>query len=595
MVKESIYKALLRSYKVFPSEHKIKFWISLFLLFVNSILELIGLGILIPMFSILLTDDFIEKNKIVNHIYHGLNFTSQDQFVLFVCGTVLLFIILRAVISIYITKYQSRFAFSLYSYFSINLQKLNYSLGFLHFKKHNSAYLMADINAMPIYFAQNFLFPLLVLINEFIVITFLLASIFVFNPSVILLLLVTVAPISFFAYLYVKKQIKGVGEIKANKSAEIYNCLQQTISGYSDVKMTNTESYFFTEYSKLVKVYTNVQIKSNILMMLPTKVIEGGTFLGVIAFLLFSYFFIPDKASISMLLGLFAISAFRILPSINRIMASLLTIKEHQFSVDKVTQIKLEDNWENYYDKPNLSNTLFFENSIKIESLNFSYNGSDNILSQINMTIKKGETIGIIGRSGSGKTTLINIILRFLKETTGNISVDGILLSDSNIDEWRRIIGFVQQDVYIIDGTLAENIAFGIPEKEVDHTKLLNCIEQASLLDLVNKWPKGLNTQLGERGAQLSGGQKQRVGIARALYSNSKILLFDEATSALDNETEEEITESIKKLSDKNLTMIIIAHRYSTLKYCSRIIELEKGEIKMELTYSELLEKQKQV
>lgn len=589
MIKESIYSAFLRSYKVFPSEYKVKFWVSLFLLFVNSVLELIGLGALIPLFSILLTDNFIEKNQIVNQIYHALNFTNQDFFVIFICSIVMIFIFLKAVASIYIAKYQSKFAFSLYSHFAINLQKLNYSKGFLHFKQNNSAFLIRDINGMPIYFAQSFLLPSLMLINEFIVIAFLLLSILVFNPYVVLLLSLTVGPISFFSYLYVKKQIKGIGEIKVNQAAEIHNNLQQSIHGYSDVKMTSTESYFFNEYSKLVKGFTNVQIKSNILMMLPTKVIEGGTFLGLIAFLLFSYFFIQDKASISMLLGLFAISAFRILPSINRIMSSLISIKEHQFSVDKITQIKPEDNWETYYDKSNSNSTLSFENSIKIEKLSFSYNHHDNVLNQINMIINKGETIGIIGRSGSGKTTLINIILRFLQESSGSISVDDVTLSDHNIDEWRRIIGFVQQDVYIIDGSLSQNIAFGIPEQEVDHAKLVKCIEQASLTDLVNKWPNGVNTQLGERGAQLSGGQRQRVGIARALYSNSKILLFDEATSALDNQTEEEITESIKKLSENNLTMIIIAHRYTTLKYCDRIIELRNGEVFRECNYDELI------
>ncbi len=589
MVKESIYNAFLRSYKVFPSEHKIKFWISLFLLFINSILELIGLGILFPLFSILLSDNFIEKNNAVNRVYNALNFSNQDHFVLFICGFVIIFILLKAITSIYIAKFQSKFAFSLYSHFAINLQKLNYSKGFLHFKQNNSAFLIRDINGMPIYFAQSFILPSLMLINEFIVITFLLVSILVFNPFVVLLLALTVAPISFFAYLYVKKQIKGIGKIRVDQAAEIHNNLEQSIHGYSDVKMTNTEHYFFSEYSKLVKEFTNVQIKSNVLMMLPTKVIEGGTFLGLIAFLLFSYFFIPDKASISMLLGLFAISAFRILPSINRIMASLLSIKEHQFSVDKITQIKLEDNWNNYYDKPIQNVGLTFEKDIKIENINFSYNIHDRILNQVNMTINKGETVGIIGRSGSGKTTLINIILRFLKETSGGISVDNALLTDENMDKWRGIIGFVQQDVYIIDGTLTENIAFGIPENDIDYPKLMNCIEQASLLDLVNNWSKGINTQLGERGAQLSGGQRQRVGIARALYSNSKILLFDEATSALDNETEVEITESIKKLAENNLTMIIIAHRYTTLKYCDRIIELRNGEVLREYKYNELV------
>jgi ABC-type multidrug transport system fused ATPase/permease subunit len=592
--KENILRAFIRAYNVFPKEYKVKCWISLALLLVNSIVELIGLAVLIPLFSILLTENFINKNNAVNYIYNSLHFHNQDSFVLFVCAVVLMFIVFKGVVSIYINKYQSNFAFSLYSYFAVNLQKLHYSLGFLHFKEHNSAFLLRDINAMPIYFAQNFLLPIIMLLNEFIVISFLVITILFYNPLVVLLMLITILPISLIAYGFVKKKISGVGEKKANQAAEIHNTLQQSVHGYVDVKMTNTEAYFFSEYKTQVKEFTQVQTNSNILLSLPTKVVETGTFVGLIAFLLFSYFFIQDKEKISMLLGLFAISAFRILPSVNRIMASLLTIKEHQFSIDKIAQIKPEDNWMSYYRKENTIKELTFNDCIELNDINYFYKENETILDNFKINIKKGETIGIIGRSGSGKTTLINIILRFLKEKTGHILVDGVSLTDQNIDAWRKIIGFVQQDVYITDTTLAENIAFGISKKEIDQAKLKNCIEQASLSDLVARWPNGVNTKLGERGTKLSGGQRQRVGIARALYSNSKILLFDEATSALDNETEEEITEAIRKLTKNNLTMIIIAHRYTTLKYCDRIIELENGRVKGEHSYIQIMNKNNQ-
>jgi len=584
--KESIFQSFKRAYRVFPREYKIKFWISLLLLFINSIIELVGLAAMLPVFSIMLKDNFIRESPFILGIYEALHFTSEKMFVIFLCASLFAVIVIKNVLSLVILRYQSVFSFSLYSYFSTQLQKYFYNLGYLNFKKTNSNFVVSYINNHPSFFAQYFILPLLTLINEVTVVFLIILGIVVYSPQLVLLLLLTVFPLSILAYLYVRKKIDGVGLKKAEYGALLNKSIHQSIEGYVDIKTLVKERYFFTLYKKLVSENSRLSINSNVLMSIPSKVIEAGMVLGIICLLIFGLFSMEDKSQLTTLLGIFAIAAYRILPSVNRIMASILSIKEHQYTVDVITVIEPGVQ----YDAQNTESvvSLPFETKISIKNLTYSYTQEEIIIKNISFDIKKGETIGIIGRSGSGKTTLINILLRFLKETNGSISVDNAELTQFNIKEWRNLVGYVQQNVYIIDGTLAENIAFGMDEKNIDEAKLKRAIEAASLSELVEKLPNGVHTSMGERGAQISGGQRQRVGIARALYSDAKILFFDEATSALDTETETEITESIRKLAEQHLTMLIIAHRYSTLRYCDKIIELENGNIKGIHAYSEL-------
>jgi ABC-type bacteriocin/lantibiotic exporter with double-glycine peptidase domain len=238
----------------------------------------------------------------------------------------------------------------------------------------------------------------------------------------------------------------------------------------------------------------------------------------------------------------------------------------------------------------NQTEQLVFDKKLDISNVTFKYPNSEKvILNNLTIEIKKGETIGIIGSSGSGKTTLINIILGFLKAQEGCIKLDDVIIKESNLSACRNIIGYVKQNVFILDGTITENIAVGINSSEINIEKINETIRLTKLQDFVSSLPNGIDTQIGEQGSKLSGGQKQRIAIARALYHNAEILIFDEATSALDNETEREITESIESLVG-NKTMIIVAHRYSTLKNCNRVIEMKDGKVIQELTYEHLIQ-----
>ncbi|MCL4112355.1 UNVERIFIED_CONTAM: hypothetical protein GTU68_039646 [Idotea baltica] len=230
----------------------------------------------------------------------------------------------------------------------------------------------------------------------------------------------------------------------------------------------------------------------------------------------------------------------------------------------------------------------FFENNLKLQNVEYRYpGGEENVLDGINLTIKKGSSIGIIGESGSGKTTLLKILLNLIQQNHGEILIDGHSVNSNNLSSYQKIIGYVEQDIFILNDTIRNNIAFGI--EKPNNEKIWEALEQSRLDKFVSELPNGIDMKLGENGVNLSGGQKQRIGIARALYKNSEILCFDEATSALDNETERAIVESINDLSTMGKTVVIVAHRITTLEKCDRIIELSKGKIVREHLYDDLI------
>ena len=275
------------------------------------------------------------------------------------------------------------------------------------------------------------------------------------------------------------------------------------------------------------------------------------------------------------LLGIFAIAGVRLLPSLRTIMASWSSIRYNRYTIDTLREADIH---EKQTTAPVTAERFNFERSIELRDLEFKFEDSDTpLFSNLSFTINKGERVGITGASGVGKTTLFNIILGLYRPTSGAIYIDGEMLSEENIRKWQNSICYVSQSVFIADSTLVENIALGCDSDSIDLERIRQVIELADLTEFVSSLPNGIDSRIGEQGSKISGGQRQRIGIARALYKNSDILFFDEATSSLDNKTEENINNAIQNLSLKNasLTIVIIAHRESSLEYCDRIITLE--------------------
>lgn len=270
-------------------------------------------------------------------------------------------------------------------------------------------------------------------------------------------------------------------------------------------------------------------------------------------------------------------AAFRLLPSANRILSALNSIKYSSVVIDALRAGIVPQTKIHVAETGDVA-PLKFDEKIELSNVTYKYPETDSAsLSEVSLTIKKGESVGIVGKSGAGKTTLVDLLLGLISPTSGAISIDDINLN-TNIRDWQSKVGYVQQDIFLIDDTLKNNIALGVSNADIDEDRLINVLREAQLSDFVSSLPEGLSTKVGEHGVRLSGGQKQRIGIARALYQGSEVLVFDEATSALDTETEQEVIAGLERLLDHRTT-IIIAHRLSTIKHCDKIISLGDGKV----------------
>jgi ABC-type multidrug transport system fused ATPase/permease subunit len=327
--------------------------------------------------------------------------------------------------------------------------------------------------------------------------------------------------------------------------------------------------YFVNEYSK--KNYLKARINANqgTVSQIPRFYLELISIIGLVSFIILLLLQGKDSASLVTILGVFVAATFRMIPSLNRIIAATQSMKYYRPSVDIIhKEIK-----NNIVFEDNNSKDYNFKNDIEFRSVDFSFTKDSSVLKNINLIIKKGQTIGIIGESGSGKSTLVDLLIGLHKPTSGEIIIDGI--NNFQISQsWRNNIGYVSQTIYLTDDTIKKNIALGVPQKKINDSKIIELLKQVQLEKFINNLELGINTKVGERGVQLSGGQRQRIGIARALYHDPQLLILDEATSALDSETEEEVMESINQLKD-NKTIIMIAHRISTLVDCDKIYKIQ--------------------
>jgi ATP-binding cassette, subfamily B, bacterial PglK len=577
---------MFKAWKVLSSKLQIEAILTAILLFVNSILELIGLAVIIPILTVILEENAIANNQYLYKIYNLLNLEQESIFLALLLGVIVLLFISKNLVSLFITYKQSRFSFSLYSFYSTRLHQYFYSKGFIFFNQNNSNEIVKDINQVSLWYAKLLITPMLTLLNEVLVLIMIVVAIVVYNVQIIFILGLTVVPVAYLFYRVVRNFAKRYTERRNDLAAELYKILYQSIAAYVDVKINNNSSWFFNQYKKGTEEVSEIEAKLHVLSLSSTKVLESSFILALAVITLYGILYLENRSDLIILLGVFGIAAYRVLPSINRIMNALISIKSYQFTFNT---IKLSKHLTG--DKKLMIDTkeqLAFKSSIKFEDISYGYSESTLILMGINLEINKGETIGFIGESGAGKTTFFNVLLGLLDNYNGNINIDDVRLDLENIGKWRNNIGYVQQEVFLIDGSIRDNIIFGSFELASDKERMKKAIEISSLRKLIDSLPDGIETHVGERGSKLSGGQRQRIGIARALFSGAEVLLFDEATSALDNDTENEITESIKKLSEHNFTILIIAHRYTTLKYCDYIVEFNDGQISRQYTYKEL-------
>jgi ABC-type multidrug transport system fused ATPase/permease subunit len=570
-----LYKRFLIILDLLPKHFKFRLIKVCFFLIINSVIDLLGLAALIPLFTVLLEEDILTKYTWAAYFYDLFGMTDERQLIIFIAAVLFLIIVIKNILSLKIARYNTTFAYSLYTYYSLKLHQHYYSKGFHFFKDNNSNHIVRDLKFATNQFASALVLGFLNLINELLVLILILIFMAYYDFKILLLLLIVVVPPFYLFYRWVRLRSTEIGKTRAEIDPVTFKYMYQSIFGYIDIIISGAETNMRKKISESLKKLINADVNTNVYNLAPTKVIESALILGILVIITYGLYFYPSKNDLLSLLILFAIAGYRILPSVNRIMIAVNGVNQFSWTVDVIKCLK-NDSEENLQSDgiENLKD-INFNHYLKLQEISFRYSSEhDFLFDNYSLKINKGEVIGITGSSGSGKTTLMNILLGFIKPSSGKFFIDNEALTTNNLRAYHNKIGYVQQQVYIIDATLAENVAFGIELDQIDVAKVKEALKKASLWEVVSKLPEGIDEMIGENGAKLSGGQRQRIGIARALYFDAEILFFDEATSALDDETEKEITESIRKLSDGELTIIIIAHRLTTLEYCDRIIKI---------------------
>jgi ABC-type bacteriocin/lantibiotic exporter with double-glycine peptidase domain len=494
--------------------------------------------------------------------------------------------VFKSIFGLVVTWLQARFSAGVALHITRNQFDKYYRLSFHDFSNVKSAVIINHIQRNTSSYAIWILTPLITIFSELLIIVLITAGIAWYNFTLFTFILLTVAPATYIIYYSIRNKNALIGKGIDEAYPKSLITLNHAILGYIDIKLAGKENYYREKFMEHERTFQKLYLSSTFLNMVPMRGYEVVAVLGVVVIFLYSMIFSESHDKVIVQVGLFAMAAFRMMPSLNRLVQSMIYIKKNQVAIDNL----------NYMSDavPELTNgeqvPIEFNKSLRFENLSFRFPDSEkNVLDRINFEVKKGEKIGIVGSSGSGKTTLMNVFLRFYKENEGGIFVDGKKLSNEHTKHWRSLIGYVKQDIFLLDGSIKENVMFGETTEDYDQLRL--AVQQASMKELVENLPNGWDTQIGEKGSKLSGGQRQRIGIARSLYRKAEILIFDEATSALDSETEAEVTEAIDRLSDSNKTIFIIAHRVTTLRNCDRIYELKEGKIKGVFSYQELLEK----
>ena len=545
-----------------------------FLLFIGMVFEIFGLGILIPALSILLDPEMIETNSLVSFVRSFFLEYSNQNFLFIVLGTIVTVYFLKSLFLVFLTYKQNRFLTNIIAYISNKLFSSYMKQPYSFHLNRNASELIKNIQVEIEYF-YIFLVSIITLFIEGGFVISVLATLIYIEPLGALSIGLFYGFLSIIFLQFTRRKLNRWGKLRQDLDTQVSKIALEGIGGIKDLLILGKTYFFIEEYSS--KNYFKARLNANqgTVSQIPRFYLELISIIGLVSFIILLLLQGKDSASLVTILGVFVAATFRMIPSLNRIIAATQSMKYYKPSVDIIYK-EIKDNI-GLVVEDNKLNDYNFKNDIEFRSVGFSFTKDLSVLEGINLIIKKGQTIGIIGESGSGKSTLVDLLIGLHKPTSGEILIDGISGFQMS-QSWRNNIGYVSQTIYLTDDTIKKNIALGVPENKISETRISDLLKQVQLEKFISNLELGVNTKVGERGVQLSGGQRQRIGIARALYHNPEILILDEATSALDGKTENEVMKAIELLSN-NKTVIIIAHRLSTLSFCKKIFKVKDFQI----------------
>jgi ATP-binding cassette, subfamily B, bacterial PglK len=578
----------IRKFKdILPAKDKWKLVVLVFLMIVGGLLEAFSIGVVAVFVAVVANPDNLFEIEAVGSVLKTLNIKESKDVLLY--GTFFL-IVVFILKNIYIVAYKyikARFVFNRYKNISSRLFSVYMSVPYSFYLRRNSADIIRNVTDESRTLAQGVMLPVLQIISEGFMVLGIVTLLFIVEPFITLLTLTILGGVSFLFLKATKNKMQKHGRKALQERMKIIKTVNEGVGGFKDATIMNRQFWFVERFKKSIDVLTKAQIFQQTTKHSVRPIMETIAIIGVLSIalaLLMKGYSISALASV---LALFVLSLQRLLPAVNSIVSEYSSLRYNIYALDPI----YEDltSFENHNYKNGKKERLSLIKEIKIKDLSFVYPGStEEVLKNISFNIKKGSAVGLVGTTGSGKTTLVDLILGLLSPVKGKILVDNKDIAE-NTSAWQRNIGYIPQFIYLSDDTIRNNIAFGLEEKNIDEKKLQEAVRTAQLDEFVDRLSDGVDTFIGERGIRLSGGQRQRIGIARALYNNPEVLVMDEATSSLDNVTEKFVIQAIEQLK-KERTVIIIAHRLTTVKNCDKLYVIKNGKITAQGNYKELLE-----
>lgn len=527
-----------------------------------SVIETLGVGLIMPFITFATNPSLLLNGGMGTKIYNFFNFSSTQNFMYAFSAGLICFYIFRSGYSILYNYVINLFAFKKYHSLSHSLFQKVLNLSYLDFTSKN-----ADILRRTIYTdamgASTYLRNFLMLLSDIATITILYSILLEINWKMTLVMTFILSIQVYFILKTISKKIAKKGEQRMGNDGRMLNILSGTFGNFKIIKIKNTQEELSRQFLSQGFDRAKIEVGAQTLSIMPRNILETigfSSLVAAVAYILFKY---QDANAVLPIISMYTLALYRVLPIVNRMIDSFNTMKGNSKALELVyDELTKEESIEG-------NDPIYFNHTINLYNICFSYLPHKPVIQDYSLTIKKGEKVAFVGPSGAGKSTLVDIITGFYTPNSGEIFIDETKLTQHNIKSWRSKIGYIPQNIYLFDGSVADNVAFG---SEYDEKKIIQACKIARIYDFLQEH-EGINTHVGDGGIKLSGGQKQRIGIARAIYDNPEILVLDEATSALDNQTEAQIMDEIYELSEDK-TLLVIAHRLSTVERCDRRIEI---------------------
>ncbi|ADI84799.1 ABC transporter ATP-binding protein [Geobacter sulfurreducens] len=581
-------------YKLLSLREKKKIYIQFILLFLMACFDMLGIASILPFMAVVSNPDIIQSNRWINMVYNFVDFDNNQLFLFSLGLVVLALLVVNNAIKVLYTwislKYDNTLNFNLSKRLLASYMERPYEF----FLRTNTAEMIKNVLSEVSSVVAGVISPGMQALSNGLLCIFILVFLMVVDPIVAVVIAAILGGAYSTIFLFVRHRLCKIGKDQVAANFMKYRATSEALAGIKDLKVLGREAEFHQRFVEHALRHSRLNTAVGLISQLPRFAMETIAFGGILLIVLYSLKAGREPSNVIPLLSVYAFAGYRLMPALQQLFASISTIRVNMTALDNIYRLLVHERITSDADSPLIImqeiQPLNFNKSLTLKNISFAYRATNEpAVNNVNLTIIPNTSVGLVGTTGSGKTTMVDIILGLLNPISGKIIVDNKVLLETDLARWRSNIGYVPQVIYLSDDTIAHNIAFGIPDRDIDMSAVLRAANIANLTNFIeNELPDGFNTRIGERGVRLSGGQRQRIGIARALYRDPKVLIMDEATSALDGITENAVMEALRRLSGKK-TIITVAHRLTTVKDCDIIYIMERGCIIDQGTYDDLM------